>query len=454
MYLGVVIMKNKSLLFLLIGIIAIALMACGGGDDASGDAEETEVIGGDIEGATEITLWTFVGQHIDLYRNAAERWNEENPDRPIKLVAETYPFEQMHNNLLLAIQSGQGGPDIADIEVGQFANYLQGDVALEPMNEYVEPVLDESVESRFELYAQDGNYYGLPTHVGATVMYYNTEIMDEAGVDIDSIATWDDFVEAGKKVVDNTDSVMWNVGTEDWLMDMWPMISQRGSDAFDENGEVIFDNEANIETLQFLNDLIYEHEIAELTPGGMNQSEEFYGYMNDGGAATILAPIWYMGRFIDSMPDLEGKMAIRPLPAWEEGGNRSAGMGGTGTVVTKESENGELAKEFLAEAKISEEGNIDLWEVLGFDPPRWETWESEEIREEDNKYYEYFNDEIFDTLLEIKDEINPLNLTENTPDLISEYHTNVTNNVLRENAMSPEEALQEAADKIREMQQE
>lgn len=247
---------------------------------------------------------------------------------------------------------------------------------------------------------------------------------------------------------------MWNVGTEDWLMDMWPMISQRGSDAFDENGEVIFDNEANIETLQFLNDLIYEHEIAELTPGGMNQSEEFYGYMNDGGAATILAPIWYMGRFIDSMPDLEGKMAIRPLPAWEEGGNRSAGMGGTGTVVTKESENGELAKEFLAEAKISEEGNIDLWEVLGFDPPRWETWESEEIREEDNKYYEYFNDEIFDTLLEIKDEINPLNLTENTPDLISEYHTNVTNNVLRENAMSPEEALQEAADKIREMQQE
>ncbi|MBP1969288.1 arabinosaccharide transport system substrate-binding protein [Virgibacillus natechei] len=445
-------MKNKSLLMLFIGIIALVLAACGGDDDASGEAEEVEVIGEEIEDATEITLWTFVGQHIDLYSDAAERWNEEHPDRPIQLVAETYPFEQMHNNLLLAIQSGQGGPDIADIEAGQFANYLQGEVALEPMNEYVEPVLDQSVETRFDLYAQDGNYYGIPTHVGATVMYYNTEIMDEAGVDIDSIVTWDDYIEAGMKVTENTDSMMWNVGTEDWLMDLWPMISQQESDAFDENGEVILDNEVNAETLQFLHDAVYEHEIAELTPGGMNQSEEFYGYMNDGGAASVLAPIWYMGRFIDSMPDLEGKMAIRPMPAWEEGGNRSAGMGGTGTVVTKESENGDLAKEFLAEAKISEEGNINLWKVLGFDPPRWDTWESDEIRE-DNIYYDYFSDNIFDILLEVREEINVLNITENTPDVIDEYHTNTTNDVLRNDSQSPEEALEQAADKIKEMQE-
>lgn len=137
----------------------------------------------------------------------------------------------MHNNLLLAVQSGTGLPDIVDIELGQYPNFMEGIIQFEPMNEYVEPILDSVVESRYELYARDGNYYGIPTHVGATVMYYNTDIMDEAGVDIDEIVTWDDFVEAGKQVVENTDSTMWNVGTEDWLMDMWPMISQRDSDA-------------------------------------------------------------------------------------------------------------------------------------------------------------------------------------------------------------------------------
>lgn len=183
----------------------------------------------------------------------------------------------------------------------------------------------------------------------------------------------------------------------------------------------------------------------------MNQSEEFYGYMNDGGAGSILAPIWYMGRFIDSMPDLEGKIAIRPMPAWEEGGNRSAGMGGTGTVVTNQSEATDLAKEFLAYTKLSEEGNINLWTVLGFDPPRWEVWESEAVRE-DNKYYQYFGEGIFDTLLDVKDEIHELNITENTPDVATEYNTNVAENVLRQQAQSPEEALKEAADKIRDMQ--
>ncbi|MYL40789.1 extracellular solute-binding protein [Virgibacillus massiliensis] len=427
------------------------LTACSGsGESASSEAEETEIIGDDIEGATELTYWTFVGQHVDLFRDAANRWNEENPDRPIKLTAETYPYDQMHNNLLLALQSGKGAPDIADIELSRYANYLQGEPQLEPMNEYVEPVLEESVTSRFELYAKDGNYYGIPTHVGATVMYYNTEIMDQAGVDIDEIKTWDDFVEAGKKVVENTDSVMWNVGTGDFLMDFWPMISQQNSDFFNEDGEVILDNETNSKTLQFLHDIIYEENIAELTPGAMNQSEEFYGYMNDGGAASILAPLWYMGRFIDNMPDLEGKIAIRPMPAWEDGGNRSAGMGGTGTVVTNQTEEAELAKEFLAFTKLSEEGNKNLWTVLGFDPPRWNVWESEAVRQ-DNKYYHYFGTGIFDTLLDLKDEINELNITEYTPDVSTEYNTTIAENVLRQQAQSPEEALKQAADKIRDM---
>lgn len=442
---------KKGLLVLLFSLMALVLIACGGGDEASGDAEETEVIGEDVEGATELTFWTFVGQHVDLFRDSAERWNEENPDRPIKLVAETYPYDQMHNNLLLALQSGKGAPDIVDIEQSKYANYMQGEPQLEPLNEYVEPVLEDSVTSRFEMYAKDGNYYGAPTHVGATVMYYNKEIMDQAGVDIDSIKTWDDFVEAGKKVVENTDAVMWNVGTTDYLMDFFPMVSQQESDFFNEEGEVTLDNETNVDTLQFLSDVLYKHNIAELTPGGMNQTEEFYGYMNEGNAATVLAPLWYMGRFIDSMPDLKEKMAIRPLPAWEEGGDRTAGMGGTGTVVTNQTEDAELAKEFLAFTKLSEEGNVNLWQVLGFDPPRWDVWESDAVKQ-DNKYYDYFGDGIFDMLIDVKDEINEIHLTEHTPDVATEYNTNVAENVLRQQSQSPEEALNEAADKIRDMQ--
>ncbi|MCF6409091.1 ABC transporter substrate-binding protein [Pseudalkalibacillus salsuginis] len=440
-------MKKASILVSFLGLMVLVLVACSGDKQSSNEAEESEVIGGDVENATELTYWTFIELHMDFFKDAVPRWNKEHPDKPIKLVAETYPYDQMHNNLLLALQSGKGAPDIADIEISRFPNYLQGEPQMLPMNEYVDPVKDKFVSSRFDIYAKDGNYYGLPTHVGASVMYYNKEIMDEAGVDIDSIKTWDDFNEAGKKVVENTDVVMTTVDTNDYI-NLWSMISQQGSDFFNENGELTVNNETNVKTLQFLKDQINKHKIAKVTPGGEKHSEEFYAFMNKGGAAAINMPMWYMGRFLDYMPDLKGKMVIRPMPAWEQGGYRSAGMGGTGTVVTNQTEHAELAKEFLAFAKLTKEANIQLWKVLGFDPPRFDVWESEEIRE-DNKYYQYFGEDIFDTLVEIKDEINAVNITPNTPDVATEFNTNVFNSVIRQKSQTPEEALKKAEDTLK-----
>jgi arabinosaccharide transport system substrate-binding protein len=442
---GGVKMKKISFLVVLIGLMSIVLMACS--SDSSSKPEKSEVIGSDAENATELKYWTFVELHMNFFKDAVPRWNKANPDRQIKLVAETFPYDQMHNNLLLALQSGTGAPDLADIEISRFPNYLQGEPQLLPMNKYVEPVIDKFVKSRFEIYGKDGNYYGMPTHVGTSVMYYNTEIMDAAGVDIDSIKTWDDYVEAGKKVVANTDAMMTTVHTGDY-MTFWQMISQQGSDFFNEDGELTLANETNIKTLQFLHDMVYKSKIAELTPGGEPHAEEFYAYMLEGGAASVSMPAWYMGRFIDYMPDLKGKIAIRPMPAWEEGGNRSAGMGGTGTVVTNQTEHAQLAKDFLAFAKLSKEANKKIWTVLGFVPPRWDVWESEAM-EKENKYYEYFGDDIFDTFLEVKDEINPVHLTKHTPDISKEIHTNVFNSVLRQQSATAEEALKQAADKLK-----
>ncbi|GAE92057.1 alpha-arabinosides ABC transport system [Gracilibacillus boraciitolerans JCM 21714] len=314
------------------------------------------------------------------------------------------------------------------------------------MNDYVEPVLDDFIESRFDIYSKDGNYYGIPFHVGATVAYYNTEIMDKAGVDIDSIATWDDFIAAGEKVVANTDAIMTTFETTD-IWSFWPMIKQQGSDYFDENGEIIVNNETNVQTLQFMHDMIYEQEIADITPGGDFHSEEFYGFMNDGGQAALMMPMWYMGRFTDYMEDLKGKIEIRPMPKWSEDGNRSAGAGGTGTVVTNQTEHEELAKDFLAFAKLSEEGNIAIWKILGFDPPMWTVWESEAIRE-DNKFYQYFGEDIFDTLIEVRDEIDSINITEKNPDMQNELLTNTYNSVLRQQSQTPQEALDQAAEVI------
>jgi arabinosaccharide transport system substrate-binding protein len=136
------------------------------------------------------------------------------------------------------------------------------------------------------------------------------------------------------------------------------------------------------------------------------------------------------------------------MPAWEAGGKRSAGMGGTATSITKQTKNEQLVKEFLASAKISKEGNIKIWEILGFDPPRWDVWDSPEVKA-DNNYTAYFGQGIFDTLLEIKDEIDSPNVVEKTPMASDLMRTQVIFKTIEEKSKTAAEALKEAADELR-----
>jgi arabinosaccharide transport system substrate-binding protein len=254
-------------------------------------------------------------------------------------------------------------------------------------------------------------------------------------------------MEAAKIVKQKTGKPMTTIEvTEHWSF--WPLIAQQGSDFLDADGNVILDNAINVKTLQYLKDLLNSG-AAIATPGGFHHAEEYYGFMNDGGAASIWMPMWYMNRFTDYMPDLAGKILILPMPRWTAGGARSAGMGGTGTSVTNQAKDIELTKDFLMFAKGSEEGNLKIWEDLGFDPPRWDVWDNPRMNAA-NKFTEYYqNEDIFGMLLDIKDEIKSVNIKEKLPAVIDRLKSTVMIQALQQQTKSPAEALKEAADLVR-----
>jgi arabinosaccharide transport system substrate-binding protein len=159
-------------------------------------------------------------------------------------------------------------------------------------------------------------------------------------------------------------------------------------------------------------------------------------------------PAWYLGRFTDYMPDLYGKMTIRPSPIFRQGDKRSAAMGGTGTAVTSQAKNKQLVKEFLAFAKLDREQNIKMWTILGFDPLRWDVWD-DPIMKRANKYTDYFGNDIFDILYTIKDEFNPINITPYYPQGITVLQKSVMPAALENETKTPRQALRDAADEWR-----
>ena len=425
---------SKILAVTMMFFIAAAVFA-GGATDQSASKDKV----------TTLTFWTFQELHSAFMLDAVESWNKLHPAEKVSLKVDVLPYDEMHNKLLISLQAGTGAPDISDIEISRFANYLKGkNPGLAPLNDVLAADLDKFVRGRLDNYAKDGKFYGLDYHVGASVMYYNKEIMDQAGVDIDSIITWDDYFEAGKKVVAKTGKPMSTIeSTEHWSY--YPLISQQGSDFLDRNGNGVLDNDINVKTLEFLKKML-DANVVITAPAGFHHSEEYWSFMNNSGAASLWMPLWYMGRFTSYMPKLKGKIVVRPLPVWKKGGSRSAGMGGTGTAVTNQSKNLDLAKRFLAYAKGSKEGSIKTWTILGFDPIRWDVW-SDPAMKAPNMYTDYFGNGVFDMLVSIKDEIGGINVGEKYPEAVSIVQRNVMFKVLGEKSATPKEALS-AANKL------
>ncbi|MDD3206758.1 MAG: ABC transporter substrate-binding protein, partial [Lachnospiraceae bacterium] len=389
-------MKKKVLSALLsVAMVASLLVGCGSSADTSstGDTTEaaTEAAGPGAAGTTEmevegddvttLNVWTFIELHQQFYTDMAEKWNEENPDKKVKLVLSNMAYDDMHNKLSLALESGEGAPDIVDIELGKFPAFMTGEIGLRDLTDVIDPYRDTVVQSRLDIYSKDGKEYGLPTHVGATVAFYNTELLDAAGVNYEDIKTWDDFKAAGVKYNEATGKSFACVETTaQWMINL--MLAQKGGDYLDAEGNLDVNNAKMAEVLTYIKGM-QDTGAFNTVPGGQPDNEEAYPCYNSGDYAVQIMPFWQTSRYVNYMTDLKGKVAIAAPPVFDttDGEYQSIGGGGTGTAIVASSPNADLAAEVMAFIKLSEGANEEVWNVLGFDPVNTEVWANAELTE-------------------------------------------------------------------------
>ncbi len=436
-------MKLKRALAVLLGTTMIlgSLAGCGAKKTEDSSAEDKTATGE----ATELEFWTFVELHGQFFESMAEKWNEANPDKQVKINVNVMPYDDMHNKLQIALNDGEGTPDFVDIEQGKFANFTQGTPALMDLTEAAADYAEDIVKSRMDLYSKDGALYGLPSHVGATVAFYNVELLEAAGIDYTTIKTWDDFKEAGSKYYEETGKYLGTADTSAlWTENL--MLAELGGEYADADGNVTVNSDEMVKVMTTLKDLQDANAI-QTVPGGNPDKEEAYGAFNNGDYACAIMPMWQMSRYTNYMPELSGKVAIAAAPTFEENSAvKSVGGGGTGTAVVAGKDNADLAAEFLAYAKLSEEGNVMIWDLLGFDPCNMSVWEDEAVtHNEENAFVQYFVNNPFDVLNEIKDGIGGLDshASASYPS-INTMFSSVTLNDIFENGTDVKTALDQA----------
>jgi arabinosaccharide transport system substrate-binding protein len=301
--------------------------------------------------------------------------------------------------------------------------------------------------ARVDPYTVNGNIYGVCYHIGAVLMFYNQGLFDEAGLDWNDIVTWDDFIAMGKEMKERTGA--WMTMMDSNLFGFDPLVAQQHS-------QYIVNNLPNVDTpeairaLQLMQDMVYVHEMARIMPGYALDSEEHYAAFNNGEGAALWAPAWFLGRFINQMPDLKGQISVGPLPVFQAGNNRSSSAGGTMTAVTNQvaPEKADLALDFVAFAKASYEGALLQWTLLGFDPVRWDVFDDPAMTGP-SPAVDYFGvgfaEQFFALLYDIQAETAAIDADQPHQFEIREYLIQyVMPNVLRENNESARVALEAA----------
>lgn len=428
-------MKNWLKVFLLAGLVAGVLAACSGesGGESSGDAED----GGEPSGEITVWGWNVAAESMEL---AVDGFKEQYPDVDVKV--EDIGRLDVYEKLTVGLASGGNGlPDVVMVESDRLANYQeQFPDAIANLSELgYDEHADKFGDYKLSVTQnEDGEFFAAPWDVGPTGVFYRTDIFEEAGVNPDDIETWDDYIEAGKTIKEATGTAMVpiDVAKDDALYRM--MLNQQGTFYYDEEGNINVTSEESQNAFGVIQNLYNEDLV--LNNDGWN------GVVSatvNGEVATVPFGVWYSGTIMDQAPDQSGDWGVFSLPAFEEGGNRAANLGGSDLVIPSSTDNQSGAYAFVEYFTTEVEPQMKALEEKGIFPSLNTAYEEDYFSQES----EYFaNQKVFQLFAE---EVPDIPVANYTSDYARAFDTmsDTQASILLDDT-SIEEALQNAADKL------
>lgn len=325
---------KKQVISLLMGIV-VGISALAVPAFAEDGTEE-------LEGNLKVYAWTEMATALT---DTAERFMEQYPG--VEITVEQ--VDASYTKLLPELASGIGVPDVfmtQNTDILSFASKYEGQIM--NLTDLVEPEKDNFVASALEAChdEESGNYYGVPIDIGPCGMMYRTDIFEKAGVNVDDINTWDDYIEAGKKVLEATDGETKMTGfnyngssSQDYLK---MLFAQQGGSYYDEDGNVNLASGEMIQAAEMLKKMID----AGIMMDFPDEWNDRITALNSSQICTLPYPVWYSVVMKDSVADQAGLWSYAPMPSFD-GGKGDVCLGGSVLAVSANTEYPEAAKAFV-----------------------------------------------------------------------------------------------------------
>lgn len=312
---------------------------------------------------TDLVLWTFAEPHARMYRG--------NPALPVKAASSPTLLQQFETEtgksvrldlvatqaldvrLLSMFMSGQAGdetPDLAEVEISSVGKYFRppaDQIGFRPLNDYLEKSgwLHRILPSRLAPWSKQGKVFGIPHDLHPSTVTYRKDLFDEAGVELDSVTTWNELQERCLRF-----QRYWNehgrrrigLGLSTTNTDMLlVLLQQQHENLIDSDLTVHLRDEKFLDTLSW-----YAQAVAgprafagDFNPAPGQQIRD----VANGDVCCMITPDWLVGYFQTYAPDAAGKLRMIPLPRFNPDDARTASWGGTMIGITKHCRNPDAA---------------------------------------------------------------------------------------------------------------
>jgi len=302
--------------------------------------------------AETITLNYMIQQASAEYvKECLPSFYKEHPNIRINFIITPNP--EIPIKLLTSLAAGTGAPDLAMIDIAAIARFTSRDgvglvnLAEAPYNarklkENYVPMIEAAI-------TKSGKLLGIPTDSGAMAMFYRRDLFAQAGVDPNSIKSWDDYIAIGKKL---TRDINGDGEPDQWMITdprvLFDTIRtyQNGAGYFDKQGNLTLTSPRTIKALEVMKAVRDAKIDANITTDA-----EANAALKKGAVATYLSAMWFDVFLHMYVPDTSGKWGVIPLPS-----NTLSALGGSFVVITEQSKYKEEAWEFVKYVYATTEG--------------------------------------------------------------------------------------------------
>lgn len=376
-------------------VAALSLTGCGGGGDKNA-----------AESDNTITVWAW-DVALKQLQASAEKFKETHPD--VEFQFEEMGTEQIYTKLATTLNTGKGLADVILLEGEQVSGYASKyPDGFADLSDIVNK--DDYLPVKMGEVTVNDKVVGFPWDAGPVALFYRTDYFEQAGVNPEDIKTWDDFIEAGKKVTATCKTPSGEPvkmlpiapnGSNFWKL----LLTEKGAGYFDAEGNTAVNSPEALECMEMAKK-IYDADIA------LNYTDwaEYEGVVVNQSVATIPEAVWMIGTIKDKGPDQSGKWGVMSLPVFPGDEPSGSTNGGSDIVIPAASANVDIAKEFVQFAMTDVDLQADGFVNYGLFPSYIPAYDAEVFTEPD----EFFGGQkIYETFIELGKKVPAVNYTEN-----------------------------------------